>query len=1567
MTRASMLILVLMLLSVLAPLSSIVANSQSFRLKSYSYKSSANTNTIYPGSKNVELVVETKYVGLNTIQDVTGCLVMPEGFTVARGHTSCSPAYDANNTVYETVVNGDVVIFKYYINVLDNTTPGIYNFKIRITYNTVENGSIASSTEYLSGINITVSPYPNIKLDVVDYYWSPDAYPGSAGVSLNIVLENKGNASIINGHLKISLPQKLVERPLTVRQDIGTLNKNDRVTITLNNIDILPNATPNALYPVHIDAILTARTDDGVTYDTNTSTSFSVMVSSAPKVLVEFIDYGLTSLMPSNNTRLTKLYFTLQSKDTKTINSITAIISLESPNTTFANGSTTSITIIQGPINYGDYFTIRSNDIVLNTSSTIKVKLTLIIFGSDNGAEFWSIQEYEFNLTVKARKPDIRVIGAYWNNNRAYPGAASKTLNIVLLNNDVVDVTSSTIRLVLPKGFSPRELVATNTRLPNGVETTIAFNGINIDKDLKPGLYEAKIIITGVITDTDNSFREFNETLPVLINVSSLEKPVIEVVDSGWSNGRAYVTSYNVRAYTEFLVSKPVTIQSVVATVYLPPQLSSLNNKRELNVTLTGNYGYGQTFRIETPALNITTSSPGLIVLPLTLNILVSDQGTTTWIKENYTIILRVVEPKLNLTLVDASWNTPRISNETFSASMRLLLQSLHADQISNTVIIVYSETKQVMFSNGRNYSVQVLSGPINYGDILSATINGIDLERTSSTITFKVEVYSTIRLGESYYRVHKSFNVTLNTSSEEDFLALSRVETIYQGQYAPLLPTSNNMVIAVTLTNTRPEALSSVNVNVNLPRGFTLRGVDGTCLNGVGGGSSCTINIHVDLGNIELGLYPINLSLEYIVRSNTATSIHRQKISFNVPVKDINEYLPRIKPVEWYWGTQTPITVFGGDRNAPLTVIVYNPDRYSASGVLVKIIPLNSSVKTLSNTSYCGTIPSAGTCTSVFHIDLGNASNGVVYFNVIVEYLFTVYGAHFDYKLQYPVSLRIEEYAGGKGLEIVGYGWSNNWPVYPYTENATFQVTLSNRWPYQVSGITLQLVLPDGFKEVYGKNLTYIAGPIQSLASFTASFTINVGDVEPGIYKAKLLVDYVVDAGGPRLRAHEEHTVDIIVNNLKNALTLLDPTWVSGSPELGSYGVTLRIRIRDNSIPNINGPILEVQLPPGIYCSINNDTRVKLAPSTIEVGITPLLGQGRATATSQPNVQEILSVLTGLQQTSGQVVSQSFSKGNILSFTIPLNILVKRTGVYYANITLNFVDHWGNVRRVNFTLPLRILGSAKIIEVNTPSYIRVINGTSNLTIELVNRGSAPVYNVYVYFIPKSPLALPADATKYIDKLLPGEPVNVSFELRYNPMSVSYGAGGTAVQYSSLPIMLAILYRDATGHQYMLNTSTTVLLEPFIDVRFAKDVKAEQRGGILVVSGTLINYGLSSARSVEVRVIAGNHVASSFIGDIDPASESAFRVELQLEKSVGSVRVEALYRDEYNVQHITAENLSVTTIELNVTTTTTATTGIMTSTHIAVIGVVAAFLAIVAFMIYRYFKKHTHEIEETIP
>lgn len=1558
-----MVILTLLLLTLASPLTVINSLSQSFTLLSYHYKSSANTDEIYPGSRNVELVVEVKYNGLSDAYSVTGCLILPEGFTITREHNSCSPAYTANDTVYEVVRTGDVVLFKYYFDVSGSVEPSTYEFKVKISYRVIVNSSTTIVSETLRGIYVNVSEYPDIKLSVIDYYWTPTAYPGSAGISLNIVLENEGNATIVNGHLKIALTEFTV-KPRTVRVDIGVLDKNERVTITVGNVDISVNAVPGTPYPVIIDANLTARTDDGVIYETNTVTRFEVKIKSPPTLNLKILDFGTTSAYPSNNTRLTCLYFVFQNRDTRAINSITAILTIESPNTTFINGTRRAIVVVNGPYGYGDYITIRSDPLVFNTTSEVKVELTLMIFGSEDGAEFWVTQEYTFLVKIPQRGIDLDVVEAYWDGNRAYPGSAGKTLNIVLLNNDVVDIGDMVLELTLPQGFLPDKVVVDGVGLPHGSYTTIRFNGIDIGEHVKPGLYVLYLTIRGIIREDDGSYHEFNTSLPVMVKVDSYEGALFEVVDYGWSSGRAYTTSHNVRAYIELTVKEPVFVESIVASISLPPQLVSTNGRREFNVTVNGNYGYGQTIRLETIPINVSMSEPGIVPVVYTLRVLVNIHGSTTWVTKQYTTPLTVMEPKLNVTLVDATWANVKTSSESYGATIHVVLQSLSMDGLENIVVVAESPSGEIVFGDGRRISVRIVRGPVGYGDIVSVDIGGVEVHANDSEIPLILTLYAIATLGESHYKATARINATLKIKEVEEPLVLSRVETVYQGRYTPLLPSAKDVTIRITLLNIEPYTITAMKTNAMLPKGIVLKGIDGTCPQGVGGGGTCILNLHVDIDDyVAPGIYPVKLNLTYIMRTDTSTNIYSQTIAFNIIVDRIERYLPRPKPIEWYWGTQTPITVFAYDNDAPLTIMIYNPSRYTASGVLVKVKPVNTTVRTLTDTGYCGVLAPGTSCSNVFHLDLGEVSGGVILLDVLVEYLFTEYGVHVEDEVSYRISLRVEEYAGGRGLELVGYGWANNWPVYPLTENATYTVTLANRWPYPVSGIRIKLELPEGFKPVMGRGTAYIQGPVQSLNTFTAIFTLTVGDVEPGIYTAKILADYVLETGGPRIRVHEEHNISLIVNSLGEAVTILEPSWKSGSPEPGTYGTLLSIHIRDNGIPSINGPILELWLPEGIYCSLNNESYVRLPPITT-TNMEEVLQQ--VGMVDQEGLEELIASMMGGSQVTGVSGTLRFSEGDIIEFTIPLNILVEDTGVYYANATLNFVDHWGNVRRINFTLPLRIMGSAKIVEVLSPKTLRIINGTGNLTLTLTNKGSSPVYNIYVYMIPKSPIALPVDNVEYVEVLAPGKPVNISFTLRYNPTSIVYGVGGTTLQYSSLPIMLTILYRDVTGKQYLLNTSTSVLLEPFIDVRFSDDVKAELRGNKLVVSGTLVNYGLSSAHSVEVRAIVGERIASSFIGDIDPASQIAFRVELESPGSVDSVKVEALYRDDYNILHIVSKTLPVERIELNVTVTTTQ-QEIISPTHVIVIALVALFLGITTLLLYRYLKKHGRRLEETIP
>ncbi len=1557
-TRTTLLLTLIVLSIIVQPLA-INSYAQSFTLISYHYTSSSGDPTIYPGSKNVELVIATKYTGSLDAYSVTGCIVLPQGFSIARGYTECSPARDANDTVYEVVEQGDIVLFKFYFNVLDNTSPGTYYFKLNITYRVQYTNTTTTVTETITGVEVKVSPYPEILLEPIDYYWTPDAYPGSQGVSLSIILENRGNTTITSGDLKIILPENLVESPREARVNIGVVNPDERTTITVNNIDILVNATPNTDYPVVIEGNVTARTSDGVTYTSSIKTTVKVRIDSAPKIILETLDYGLTTTLQSNNTRNTRIYVLLQSKDTKTINSITAIFQLTSNNTLFTNNTNKSIVVLRGPYNYGDYITITSNPIIINNTENITFKLTLIIFGSSNGAEFWSTQEYYYTIRLHPRTLDIEVVDVYWDGHRGYPGSTNKNLHIIVANNDVVDLTRARAILILPKGFSPATLTVEGISINTGSFTDLTFTGIDIDPAIRPGEYPAKLVIEGYVHE-GNAYHRVKLNYTILVHVDSYTKPILEIVDYGWTSGRAYTTSTNIGAYIEFMVTEPVTIEQVIATIRLPSQLLFIDDAREKNVTLAGTYSYGQTLRIESPSINVVTSEPGYYPIVYTLKILVRIHGSTTWVRVQYTVPLRILKPRLNVTVVDASW-TSGGGSETYGGTIHLTIQSFSIDQLDVIVVMVKPSTKDMAFWANKQVYVAVVQGPIGYGNAFSVNINGVDIKTDKTSIPLTIIIEAVARTSTGYYKSKTVIEKNITLKHESNQLVIASIATLYQGEYSPLLPSADGVVVRVDLLNKRPEPISSIKPMVKAPKGFHVKGIDGTCLNGVGGGSTCTLNIHLKLDpGTKPGLYTLNTRLDYVVRHGSSTILYTQVINITLAVDKIENYLPRPRPIEWFWGTRTPTTVFVYDRNAQLTVIVYNPSRYTANGVVATLEPLNKTISLIKGKDHCQTLTPGSTCTLVFNLDLANTTSpGKLLFKVHLSYIFQSYGVHYIDNTSYTIRLRVEEYAGGQGLEITSYGWSNNWPVYPNTENATFNIVVANRWPYPVSGIRAKLILPPGFKTVIGNSEAYIAGPIQPLNTFTLSFKITIGNVSPGIHVGKLVVDYVLEAGGARIREYEEHNISLIVNGLEKSITILDPTWATGAPEPGTHGAILVVKVRNNLIPTMNGPILRIILPKGIYCSINNESSATIAPATA-TGIEELV---KAAATTPSNIASILKNIPLPPATPSQTRMQSFSEGSIGEFAIPLNILVKHKGVYYANATLDFIDQWGNTRTISFRIPLRILGSTRIVEVWSPKNIRIVDGTGNLTITLTNNGSSPVYNVYVYLIPKSPIALPVDNVEYVDVLYPGKPVNLVFKLRYNPTAIMYGAGGATLQYSSLPIILTITYRDVVGRQYVYNTSTTVLIEPFIDLRFSEDVKAELRGSTLVVSGTLVNYGLATAHSVEVRAIAGGKMSRTFIGDVDPASQSAFRVELSVPQGVDSVRVEAVYRDEYNVVHMVSKTLPVTVLEVNVTTTTIEKSWI-TPTHIAVIAMVAVFLAAIALLLYRYLKKHGRRLEE---
>ena len=919
-----------------------------FELISYSYTSSANTTKIYPGSKNVQLVIEIQYKGSNTIYAVTGCLNLPNGFSISRGSQSCSPAYMPNGTTYNFVNPGDTIIFKYSIDVEKNVTPGIYNFSVTIRYRV----ATTPQSYIITGIQVEVSPYPQVVVNVIDNYWSPAAYPGSQGVSLNIVLENCGESDVTSAHAILKLPKGF--SPRNIELDINAINSKQRATITVNNIDISPNLNYTKNYQAVLEMNVTARTEDGVVYNAGASTTFYIKVSKPPTIDLRIIDYGVERLFISEKSKTGSIYLIVQNMDFKDINLMSVTFRLISGGT-FTNGKSIYVTVLRGPYRYGDCITIRSIDTVF-TSDYANVKVEMRIFGSDNGAEFWT----------------------------------------------------------------------TNT------------------------------------------------------------------------------------------------------------------------------------------------------------------------------------------------------------------------------------------------------------------------------------------------------YNLYVSTS---------------------------------------------------------------------------------------------------------------------------------------------------------------------------------------------GSLPS------------------------------------------------------GRRLLLVHAGWANNYPVYPNTQNATFTVTLANMWSYPISGINLRLELPQGFYSTNPDNpgiaKAYVAGPVNSLNTFSASFTVSVGNVSASIYKAKLDITYVVESNNARITCNEEYNVYIRINNLSNALELVSASWYSASPEPGTYGAYLVVVIRNNYIPTMSGVILELSLPKGFTCSINNSTYAKISP----YGITQLPVQTVQTT----QAAQIANIIRSLQ--GGTQVTQTIGKGNFIIFMIPVNILTDKLGTYYATAYLNFIDQWGNKRKISLTLPIILLGSTRLIEVQVPRVISFSEGIAKLQLTIYNRGSSTIYNVYVALIPQSPLAIPLQNIKYIGTLRAGEYRTINFTLVYNPVSTTTIGGSVQVQYSSLPLIVYVMYKDALGYQRSINITSAVLIQPFVDIRLSPDTRAELKESVLTITGVVINYGIVQAKSVEVRAYAAGQTTSTFIGDIDPASQAAFRIDMPLKTPVNKVMVEIRYKDYYGRLNIRRFTLTVHRIQVTTQQQQTVQKKAILPVpwELIVIIIVVIFMSIILILIYRLYKKHTETLERMRP
>ncbi|MEM2453300.1 MAG: hypothetical protein QW725_02805, partial [Ignisphaera sp.] len=131
---------------------------------------------------------------------------------------------------------------------------------------------------------------------------------------------------------------------------------------------------------------------------------------------------------------------------------------------------------------------------------------------------------------------------------------------------------------------------------------------------------------------------------------------------------------------------------------------------------------------------------------------------------------------------------------------------------------------------------------------------------------------------------------------------------------------------------------------------------------------------------------------------------------------------------------------------------------------------------------------------------------------------------------------------------------------------------------------------------------------------------------------------------------------------------------------------------------------------------------------------------------------------------------------------------------------------------------------------------------------------------------------------------------------------------------------------------------------------------------------TIVNYGLATARNVEVAVLEEDGMlGASFLGDLDPASQYAFRVEASADRPISSLVLKISYRDEYGVSRYVELPIAISYEQRSVSPTIRVNRDHMPLlTHSVTIALVVVFLVFMVLILYRYVRKHMHKLSEKI-
>jgi len=1154
-----------------------------------------------------------------------------------------------------------------------------------------------------------------------------------------------------------------------------------------------------------------------------------------------------------------------------------------------------------------------------------------------------------------------------------YPGSRSVTIMLDVRNDENYSISNVQGCFNFPEGITPTlnygycvEATDLRGQYKSSYDSGEVFRletMVNVNKSVTPGTYPITVNVTYVL-NTPTSQVKRNTTITANITISSYPPVKLRVTDHWWSTSHVYPGTSGATLYVRLRNNGSVSIRGGSASLILlyplqPPQvrinLPSINSGED--VVLSFN-------QVDIPV----TVKSGLHKALLLMNVsAVTDDGVTYSRVAVIPLTLFVsYPPKPYLKVIDAGWVAGVTYPNSRAVSIYVTIMNLDQSTI-NEVVATLHLPQGIRTRDGRPYVTSTYNAPVSFGGIFTLRFSNLNVSlKNLSTLNLNL----TLKVVATYRGAEYVSKVELNASAKpvtEDVLKLVGQHWVWRGSVAEALPSAKGLTLELRLANLGQNAVSTIIPNITVPEGLNLTTYGGTCLSGVAPGSTCTLDLTFNVGrNVKPGTYGASLYTTYVMNVNGAYLYMEKTFNLTLAISSPAKFEPNLTLSKAWWGATGPTTVYGGERLAPIHVELTNLGRYAASDVFINVTTLNASVKLLDNAGICSTNLGPGiACRLTTYADLGNIVRGKLALRINVRYVISEYGAFIVKWKSFQTSLKVSVYAAQHlgNLELVSADWSNSQPVYPDTTGATYNVMLANHYPFNIVALDAYLTnLPAGITPHRGLNRAYVPGPVPSDQDATLTFTLDIGEgTSPGTYNATLVVRYVVSTGGASIFKQENFTVTLRVNQVKHGIEVITTGWAGTPAQPGTYGNVLYVALRNVDYSSVKGLVADIQLPSGFTSTINNESRVKVMATTSSQLASLAASNPTSLIHALSNPRQVQSLLSSMQP-AGQL-----GKGDFAFLVIGLNVMNVKPGTYWANATLTFIDQWGDLRKQVVRIPIHVLGSALYIKVWTNTVLDFnVSRSATLTVNVLNNGSAPVYNVYIAVYSPMSYLLVKENPLYLGTLRPGEIKHVNLTVFFNP--IPSGQSPVPITYGNMPFMATLIYTDVTGARHTYNASFTVSVSPFIKLEL-QDLKVVKEGNLVKVSGTITNLGNAQAQRVVVAIRIGSHESpESFVGDIDPSSQTSFAATATYYGNVSKVYVIIRYRNPFNEPREVVVPATVTEYVPTTTTTTTSRPGIIGGYDIYKVGTAAAvvvFLIIVGLLIRRYLKQH--EVSAEVP